>query len=72
MIPVLVIQIEGWKLTPCPWTFRISFNTTLFILGVFATVAGASPNYIALTSFSALWSVGVGGEFKPAADAPTF
>ena len=40
---------------------RLSFNTTLFITGVFATAAGASPNYIVLCSFVALWSTGVGG-----------
>lgn len=40
---------------------RISFNVTLLITGAFAVIAGASPNYIALISFAALWSVGVGG-----------
>jgi len=33
----------------------------LLIIGVFATAAGASPNYIALCAFAALWSIGVGG-----------
>jgi len=40
---------------------RLSFNVTLLITGIFATTAGASPNYIFLCSFSALWSIGVGG-----------
>jgi hypothetical protein len=40
---------------------RISFNMTLLILGIFSTAAGGSPNYIALSSFAAVWSVGVGG-----------
>jgi hypothetical protein len=33
----------------------------LLIVGVFATAAGASPNYVALCSFAAVWSIGVGG-----------
>jgi hypothetical protein len=40
---------------------RWAFNLTLFITGVFATAAGASPGYVALCSFSAVWSIGVGG-----------
>jgi hypothetical protein len=40
---------------------RISFNITFLILGVFAVAAGGSPNYVALASFAALWSIGVGG-----------
>ena len=40
---------------------RWSFDTTLLIVGIFATAAGASPNYIALCSFAAVWSIGVGG-----------
>ena len=38
---------------------RISFNVTLAIVGIFATVAAASPNFTALAIFAALWSVGV-------------
>ncbi|KAJ8517233.1 hypothetical protein ONZ45_g5568 [Pleurotus djamor] len=30
-------------------------------LGIFAVVAGASPNFVALTSLAAVWSIGVGG-----------
>lgn len=41
--------------------FRWSFNITLLITAVFAIAAGGSPNYVALIWFSALWSVGVGG-----------
>ncbi|SJL17550.1 related to 4-hydroxybenzoate transporter [Armillaria ostoyae] len=40
---------------------RISFNITLLITGVFALAAGGSPNYVALSSFAAVWSIGVGG-----------
>jgi len=34
---------------------------TLFITGVFALSAGASPNSITLCSLAAVWSIGVGG-----------
>jgi hypothetical protein len=40
---------------------RWSFNITLGITGVFALAAGGSPNFIALCSFAAVWSIGVGG-----------
>jgi len=40
---------------------RLSFNLTLFITGLFALSAGASPDSITLCSFAALWSIGVGG-----------
>lgn len=40
---------------------RWSFNITLLIIGIFATAAGASPNYIALCALSTVWSIGVGG-----------
>jgi len=40
---------------------RWSFNITLLVIGVFATAAGASPGYISLCSFAAVWSIGVGG-----------
>jgi hypothetical protein len=41
--------------------YRVSFNITLFILGVFAVSAGGSNNYITLSSLAAVWSIGVGG-----------
>jgi len=40
---------------------RWSFNITLGMTGVFALAAGGSPNYIALCSLAAVWSIGVGG-----------
>ena len=40
---------------------RWAFNITLFITGVFATASGASPGFVALCSFAAVWSIGVGG-----------
>lgn len=45
----------------CSFICSLSFNVTLLIVGIFATAAGASPNYIALCSFAAVWSIGVGG-----------
>ncbi len=46
---------------PTNGRIRWAFNLTLFITGVFALAAGASPTYIALCSFAAVWSIGVGG-----------
>lgn len=43
------------------WGRRISFNTTLLIVGVFATAAAGSPDYQLLCTFAAIWSIGVGG-----------
>jgi MFS family permease len=40
---------------------RLSFNVTLLITGVFAVAAGGSPGFVALCSFAAVWSIGVGG-----------
>jgi hypothetical protein len=45
------------KISACRW----SFNITLGLTGVFAVAAGGSPNFIALCSFAAVWSIGVGG-----------
>ncbi|KAG8892389.1 hypothetical protein FRB99_002738, partial [Tulasnella sp. 403] len=43
------------------WGRRPSFNTTLLILGIFATSAAGAPTFNALCVFVAFWSVGVGG-----------
>ncbi|KAG8881170.1 hypothetical protein FRB98_004521 [Tulasnella sp. 332] len=43
------------------WGRRLSFNTTLLIVGIFATAAAGAPTYIVLCVFAAIWSVGVGG-----------
>ncbi|KAG8736829.1 hypothetical protein FRC10_008820, partial [Ceratobasidium sp. 414] len=51
----------GWGLGSDIWGRKISFNTTLAIVGIFATVAAASPTFTALSVFAALWSIGVGG-----------
>ncbi|KAB5589069.1 MFS-type transporter [Ceratobasidium theobromae] len=51
----------GWGLGSDIWGRKISFNTTLAIIGIFATVAAASPTFVVLSVFAALWSIGVGG-----------
>ncbi|KAG8862221.1 hypothetical protein FRB96_001800 [Tulasnella sp. 330] len=43
------------------WGRKVSFNSTLLVVGVFATAAAGSPDSIFLCVFSAFWSVGVGG-----------
>lgn len=40
---------------------RLAFNVSLFICSVFATVAGAAPNWPALATFIALLGFGGGG-----------
>ncbi|KAI0647861.1 MFS general substrate transporter [Trametes meyenii] len=50
-----------WGVSSDIWGRRWAFNSTLFITGVFAMAAGASPNYIALCALVGAWSVGVGG-----------
>ncbi|KAL0961341.1 hypothetical protein HGRIS_006297 [Hohenbuehelia grisea] len=57
----LLVGAAVWGVGADVWGRKISFNITLLIVGVFAVVAGASPNFVALTSFAALWSIGVGG-----------
>lgn len=57
----LLVGAVFWGLGSDVWGRRISFNTTLFILGVFAVAAGGSPTFTALCSFAAVWSIGVGG-----------
>ncbi|EIW59341.1 MFS general substrate transporter [Trametes versicolor FP-101664 SS1] len=50
-----------WGISSDIWGRRWAFNLTLFITGVFAMAAGASPNAVTLCSLVAVWSVGVGG-----------
>jgi len=40
---------------------RWAFNLTLGITGVFGMIAAGSPNFAAIGTFAALWSIGVGG-----------
>ncbi|KAH6894047.1 MFS general substrate transporter [Coprinopsis sp. MPI-PUGE-AT-0042] len=57
----LLLGAAFWGIGADIWGRKISFNITLLIVGVFAMAAGGSPNYVALTSFAAVWSIGVGG-----------
>lgn len=40
---------------------RWAFNLTLGITGLFGLLAASSPNFAAIATFAALWSIGVGG-----------
>ncbi|KAG7443370.1 MFS general substrate transporter [Guyanagaster necrorhizus] len=57
----LLVGAVFWGVGSDIWGRRISFNITLLITGVFGLAAGDSPNYIALSSFAAVWCIGVGG-----------
>lgn len=57
----LLVGAVFWGVGSDIWGRRLSFDTTLLIVGIFATAAGASPSYVALCSFAAVWSIGVGG-----------
>ncbi|TFK33511.1 MFS general substrate transporter [Crucibulum laeve] len=57
----LLVGAAFWGIGSDIWGRKISFNITLFITGVFALAAGGSPNFVALTAFAAVWSIGVGG-----------
>ncbi|KAI9066823.1 MFS general substrate transporter [Trametes sanguinea] len=57
----LLVGAAFWGVASDVWGRKWCFNITLFITGVFAIAAGGSPNYIALCSLAAVWSVGVGG-----------
>ncbi|CAE7192270.1 unnamed protein product [Rhizoctonia solani] len=59
----LLVGALGWSAGSDVWGRKVSFNITLAIVGVFAMIAAASPNFTALAVFAALWSVGVGGNF---------
>ncbi|QRV76924.1 major facilitator superfamily transporter [Ceratobasidium sp. AG-Ba] len=57
----LLVGALGWGVGSDIWGRKLSFNTTLAIVGIFATAAAGSPTFAALSVFAALWSVGVGG-----------
>ncbi|RDB16565.1 putative MFS-type transporter PB1E7.08c [Hypsizygus marmoreus] len=57
----LLVGAVFWGVGSDVWGRRISFNVTLLITAIFALAAGGAPNYIALCSFAAVWSIGVGG-----------
>ncbi|CDO69892.1 hypothetical protein BN946_scf184884.g51 [Trametes cinnabarina] len=50
-----------WGISSDIWGRRWSYNLTLFITGVFAMAAGASPNATTLCALVGAWNVGVGG-----------
>lgn len=43
------------------WGRRVSFNSTLLGVAIFASASAGSPTYKALCVFAAFWSIGVGG-----------
>ncbi|KAH8827770.1 MFS general substrate transporter [Flagelloscypha sp. PMI_526] len=57
----LLVGAVFWGVGSDIWGRKVSFNITLLITGVFALAAGGSPNSTALSSFAAVWSIGVGG-----------
>ncbi|KAI0373646.1 MFS general substrate transporter [Pilatotrama ljubarskyi] len=57
----LLVGAAFWGVASDVWGRKWCFNITLLITGVFAIAAGASPNYVALCSLAAVWSIGVGG-----------
>ncbi|KAG9309970.1 MFS general substrate transporter [Chiua virens] len=57
----LLVGAAFWGVTSDVWGRRWAFNLTLFMTGVFATAAGASPNYLTLCALTTIWSIGVGG-----------
>lgn len=57
----LLVGAVFWGIGSDVWGRKLAFNLTLFITGVFAVAAGASPDSIALCSLAAVWSIGVGG-----------
>ncbi|KAK6461224.1 putative inorganic phosphate transporter [Scheffersomyces coipomensis] len=50
-----------WSLSSDIIGRRWAFNITFLITGIFAIIAGASPNFAAVGVFNAFWSFGVGG-----------
>ncbi|KAI0076714.1 MFS general substrate transporter [Panus rudis PR-1116 ss-1] len=57
----MLVGAAFWGFACDIWGRVWAFNITLFITGVFATAAGASPNSVALCAFAAVWSIGAGG-----------
>ncbi|KAL4066875.1 major facilitator superfamily domain-containing protein, partial [Scleroderma yunnanense] len=72
----LLVGTIFWGVGCDVWGRRWSFNFTILISAVFALIASAAPNYVALCACIAGWSFGVGGnlpvdsavflEFSPA------
>lgn len=57
----LLVGAMVWSLSADTIGRRWAFNLTFLFTGVFAVIAGASPNFASICVFDALWSFGVGG-----------
>ncbi|KAG6835635.1 hypothetical protein H0H93_016327 [Arthromyces matolae] len=57
----LLVGAVFWGVGSDIWGRKISFNITLLLTAIFALAGGGSPNFVALSSFAAVWSIGVGG-----------
>ncbi|KAG6873000.1 hypothetical protein C0995_004132 [Termitomyces sp. Mi166 len=57
----LLVGAVFWGVGSDVWGRKISFNITLLLIAIFALAGGGSPNSVSLCSFSAVWSIGVGG-----------
>ncbi|KAI3406908.2 hypothetical protein KGF56_000200 [Candida oxycetoniae] len=57
----LLAGASFWSLSSDIIGRRWAFNLTFIITGVWAVVAGGSPNFDAIACFVAFWSFGVGG-----------
>lgn len=57
----LLVGAAFWSLSADIIGRRWAFNLTFLITGVWAVVAGSSPNFGALGVFVSFWSIGVGG-----------
>lgn len=57
----LLVGAAFWSLSADIIGRKWAFNLTFLVTGVWAVVAGSSPNFAALGVFVSFWSVGVGG-----------
>ena len=57
----LLIGAAFWSISSDIIGRKWAFNLTFLITGIWAIIAGSSPNFIALCCFEAFWSFGVGG-----------
>lgn len=57
----LLVGAIGWGFGCDIYGRRWAFNLTIGITAVFGLASAGSPNFAAISTFAALWSVGVGG-----------
>lgn len=57
----LLVGAVGWGFGCDVYGRRWAFNLTIGITAVFGLIAAGSPNFGAIGTFAALWSIGVGG-----------